>query len=773
MKHSTQYIGMSLPRRLWATLINDRSFVRALLSALCGLVYARAGILDITGVFGAALVAGVAAEDALSSCLGAVLGYLLVPEPSGNIGFIILCVAVLGVKLTVGHRLWKDKVYSGSMIASFSVVLVGFPVLILTSGAVSDYLILAAQTLLAAATAYFVSNLYVAGSPVLTRRGRMGDISVVVCLCIFAGGLVGLRLGGVSLGCAAVVLLSLCSGYALGAAGGSAMGTVGGLAVAFVTGDFGLNVAMYALGGLMAGTFRPLGRMGSAVAFVLSGGFVMLSVGRQMPLSSFVEVMLGSVAFIALPEEVLVRISKAFSTQLLEEAAVRRAVANRLRAGVEGLREVGLTTQRVAHRLEEQADRGLESLPDAVANTICRSCPKNMTCWVQNYGETQSAINELAEQLRRQNTSSEELLPDWFRRRCTQPDRLAKLVERQYRACAERLRQQRKVVRVRSIVTDQFDGMAMFLEGIEKEIKNCCPAGPVVTARVRSAFSRWGVEPLSLSCILSCSHHLEVEAVLPSEGGEGTDPKRLARLVGEAVGRSFALPLWDKQPNRVVVQLRERGKYRLRTEASQSAQKEGGICGDSWRSFGTEDGKLHIILSDGMGCGGNAALDSAMAVSLMKRMVKAGADYNSALRMVNSALLVKSGEETLATMDAAVVDLYNGKVSLYKAGAAPTILRRGKRAGSVESVSSPAGILSGVSFEQSTLWLKEGDWLIMMSDGATAAGVDWIAEELEHYDRDDPAELARKLACAARLRRSDGRSDDITVICAVLEAESY
>jgi stage II sporulation protein E len=222
-----------------------------------------------------------------------------------------------------------------------------------------------------------------------------------------------------------------------------------------------------------------------------------------------------------------------------------------------------------------------------------------------------------------------------------------------------------------------------------------------------------------------------------------------------------------------VLRLRERGKYRVKIEGSQTPQNEGKICGDSWRSFITDDGKQHIILSDGMGCGGNAALDSAMAVSLMKQMVKTGADYNSALRLVNSALLVKSGEESLATLDAAVVDLYSGKVDFHKAGAAATVLRRGRRAGCVEAVSSPAGILDGVSFEHSSLWLKEGDWVVLLSDGATAAGVEWIVQELEHYEGDDPAELSQKLTRAAHLRRTDGRRDDITVICALVEAESY
>ena len=58
-----------------------------------------------------------------------------------------------------------------------------------------------------------------------------------------------------------------------------------------------------------------------------------------------------------------------------------------------------------------------------------------------------------------------------------------------------------------------------------------------------------------------------------------------------------------------------------------------------------------MILSDGMGTGPRAALDSAMASGLMARLVKAGFGFQSALRLVNSSLLLKSRDESLATLD--------------------------------------------------------------------------------------------------------------------------
>jgi len=773
MKNSTGFIGMTFAKRLWVSLANDPALLRRFFAAAWGLVYARAGILGITGSFGAALVAGVGYDDTLYACIGAAAGYLLVPDPSANVGFLLLCAFAAGFKLVAGRTWWNNHPMAPCVLAGISTLLVGFPVLFLTSAQLTDYVILAAQGILSVATAYFVSHLYVAGELVLSRRGRMADTAFMVCLCIFAGGLVSLEVAGVSAGRAAAVLLTVCAGYALGGANGAAVGAAGGLAVAFVSGSFSVTVALYALGGLFAGAFRPLGRMGSAVAFILCSGFVVLAAGRQMPLSAFVEVLVGTVSFIALPEKLLNRMTRVFAPEAVDEGAARRMISNRLKDGVTALRAIGSDTRRVAQTLEAKSGPELEALPDSISDKVCRRCPKNTLCWIQNYGETQTVINNLVEQIRRDDKPKADLLPAWFLQRCTQPARLAQATAEQYHNFVAKMGVRRKVSRVRSVVTDQFEGMAMFLAGIEEDVNSCTPAGPVVTARVREAFSRWGAEPLGLSCIVGREHRLQVEARLPLSEERRADHKTLSRLVGEATGRSFAPAATAIKDGCLELILQERTRYQAEVKGCQSSQREGAICGDTWRSFTTPDGRLHILLSDGMGCGGSASLDSAMAVGLMGRLVQAGADYNSALHMVNSALLVKSGEESLATLDAAVIDLYTGKTDLYKAGAAPTILRQGKRAGSVESISSPAGILNGTSFEHSTVTLKEGDWLVMLSDGATAAGVDWITEEVEHYAQENPGQLAERLERAARLRRNDGRSDDITVICVRLEAESY
>lgn len=70
----------------------------------------------------------------------------------------------------------------------------------------------------------------------------------------------------------------------------------------------------------------------------------------------------------------------------------------------------------------------------------------------------------------------------------------------------------------------------------------------------------------------------------------------------------------------------------------------------------------------------------------------------------------------------------------------------------IESTSLPAGILSGVEFQQSEVTLEENDLLVMMSDGASADGCGWILQELESYKDKDLNELCRRIAKSAQLR---------------------
>ncbi len=119
-------------------------------------------------------------------------------------------------------------------------------------------------------------------------------------------------------------------------------------------------------------------------------------------------------------------------------------------------------------------------------------------------------------------------------------------------------------------------------------------------------------------------------------------------------------------------------------------------------------------------------------------------------------------------MDIASIDLYTGATELYKAGAAPTIVLRSGKTGKAESNSLPVGILRNVGFDRALIRCRVGDVVVLLSDGATSDGTDWIRMEIEAWQDGSAQDLAEHLCLCAKRRQNQKRQDDITVMCAIL-----
>ena len=100
-----------------------------------------------------------------------------------------------------------------------------------------------------------------------------------------------------------------------------------------------------------------------------------------------------------------------------------------------------------------------------------------------------------------------------------------------------------------------------------------------------------------------------------------------------------------------------------------------------------------IILSDGMGNGPRAAAESKATIVLLERLLEAGFKKEVVLRSVNSLLQLRTGDETFATVDMALIDLVEGEVELLKIGAAPSMIKREKEVFRIGAPSLPLGIL--------------------------------------------------------------------------------
>ena len=223
-------------------------------------------------------------------------------------------------------------------------------------------------------------------------------------------------------------------------------------------------------------------------------------------------------------------------------------------------------------------------------------------------------------------------------------------------------------------------------------------------------------------------------------------------LTAAAAGLSGAAPAFGEIPACVI--------------GAALRPKEGeNVSGDSVTHFETEDGRLCLLLSDGMGCGEEARRESALAVRLLERFLRAGVETSGALKTLNSALTLRAEvSESFTTIDLLTLSLRDGAAEVYKYGAAPSYVKRGARVRRITGSCLPAGLQSADTRPETTgFTLEKGSFFVMLSDGVSDVNDDgWLMALLEKFQGDDPQALASAILAAGRERR--GGDDD----CAVL-----
>jgi stage II sporulation protein E len=87
-----------------------------------------------------------------------------------------------------------------------------------------------------------------------------------------------------------------------------------------------------------------------------------------------------------------------------------------------------------------------------------------------NYSDTMNALNDSIPTLKREGRISRKELPRYFTEQCCKLEELLTALNFEYGEFVAREGTQRKVSQVRSVVTDQFEGMAMLLRDLGHEL---------------------------------------------------------------------------------------------------------------------------------------------------------------------------------------------------------------------------------------------------------------------------------------------------------------
>lgn len=318
---------------------------------------------------------------------------------------------------------------------------------------------------------------------------------------------------------------------------------------------------------------------------------------------------------------------------------------------------------------------------------------------------------------------------------------------------------------LRMVAADQFFSISDMLADLAFEFDEAELFDYKAAGKIRRMLGEYDIYPENISVIVDKFNRTRVEISAPAKT-RGLDSLRIKSEIEKICGRYFEKSRTNYSGKSQMVSIIERANYKMDFGFAQYCA-EGKLCGDTIKMINDGRGHMIFIISDGMGKGGRAALDGAMGAGLLSKLLSAGFGFDSSLKVVNSALLVKSSEESLATLDCACVDLFNGKCEFYKAGAPKSYVLKNNSLSKCELSSMPAGILRGIEFAKRTTVLNVGDEIIMMSDGITDLG-GILDEFIKVNDKVTSNERAQAILDFA-LEHGDSRHrDDMSVIVARL-----
>lgn len=757
--------------------ISKRMLAQAVYFGL-GILVSRGTVFGSYAPFGAALVAAAPFGNLVAAAGGAVLGYLLPFGLGEGVRYLAAVLAAAAIRWTLNdikriraHPLFAPLIAMGPVVATG--IAIGT-----VEGVTSNTVIMSlTEGLLAAGAAYFFARTVDAAnsSRGLSALKQQELASVVLTACILVLSFADISVGAISVGrVLAVLAILLCSHYG-GVAGGSVSGIAAGLVFSLSTSGVSYLSGAYAFGGLMAGMFSPMGKMGTVVAFILSNAIVSLSTGDPAAvISGLYEVALATVVFMLLPKRAGSKISSLFSAPAAvapgprmasaRTDSLRRAVVSRLGFASKALADVSDSVEEVSRKLGKLSASSLSGIYERVADTACRRCGMKGFCWEQNYDGTMAVFNDVMCKLREKGSVTQEDFAPYFSRKCSKINEVLDSINEQYGIFTAREVAERRVSQVRSVVSGQFSGMSEMLEDLSREMEQCERFDTAAEDRITALLEKSGVRPTELSCRLSSEGRMTVEIEAARQDREAFSDKELLAALSKACDRAMDKPCVSATADCCRVKIGEKPMLAASLGLAQHVCNNGELCGDNYDHFHDGGGRLVVVISDGMGTGGRAAVDGAMAAGILSRLYQAGLSFDCALRIVNSALVVKSGDESLATLDIFSINLFTGEAEFLKAGAPLTLVRKKGRVIRIDAPSLPAGILTEIGFAREQATLDDGDWVLMVSDGAVANGDEWLESQLADWKGEDEQELADFVIKEAARRRTDGHDDDVTAI---------
>lgn len=497
----------------------------------------------------------------------------------------------------------------------------------------------------------------------------------------------------------------LAGGFYGGLAGGIVAGGIGGLLRWYIIGGELLQVIALTAGGLCCAFFRQLGKGASCLAFLSGTAILYLLLDMQIPADLFESLIVALAVFLIVSPEK--------KRRSIQKGGPGGGKGGRLKDNVSA---GNISSQETAaalapDRITEKRMNLKDGLPagtktDFAAAGAGRSWKRLADSFITlaNSFDDQSLL----------------MLPG-------EEDGLSSAEWKQ------RFLESRQAIRLQFMQAGRVIREQQERLGAWQDVTEC------YEEKIRIGLKRHRLLAGQLQVVENDKGRQEIFVQLACKKGMHMSAQEAAALFHTESGKKFC-PAYDC---RSVISARpgtvhfiERQSFKVLYGLARKNMEGENCSGDSFSARMLGEDRMLLCLSDGMGTGKKAGLESEMAVDLLEQLLENGFSVMAAVSMINHILLNQRTRQTPTTLDICVLDLYSGVCQFAKMGAAAGYLKRGESVSAIRGQAVPLGMIPWENLDQDMVpaeQLRSGDMLVMMTDGVSEkAGLasDEILKEL-------------------------------------------
>lgn len=609
-------------------------------------------------------------------------------------------------------------------------------------------------------------------------------ISIAMLAAIALSGFGDVQLAGVTMTNVFGILAVLLFSFRAGPGVGSAVGVIVGLVVNLSNPVTPLVIGSYAFCGLLAGVFKNLGKIGASLGFIVGNAVLTLYINGSTEVLIYIkDIILAAIVFMIIPQKLIDNTLGVFAgaQAVLKDKAsysarIKELTVERLNNFARTFQELSKTFSEISETKMSTSKQDISSLFDRVADKVCKDCSLCLHCWDRNFYNTYQVMFKVVESLEKKGWIDESDIPPYFIERCERMGEFVKQVNNIYELFKVDLVWKNRIGESRGLVSQQLFGLSKVISNLAIEIDTDISFKGDLEDMLLIELENGGVKANDVVVYENKWGKYEVNIFHKGCAGGNKCLDYIEKVASSTIGRRMIKDKSDCVHNHrsgiCNLKLVEEEVFSVTTGVARTSKYEDQVSGDNYTFMNTGDGKYVLALSDGMGTGQKAANQSKAAISLLEQFMETGFDKDTAIKLINSILVLKSDDDSFATIDLSAIDLYDGKVEFVKIGAVPTFIKKHDRVEVVRSVSLPIGILSNIETELVCKNAENGDFIVMVTDGIIDSfkqeegGEQSLINYIEDIKSINPQGIADLILREARSKCDNKPVDDMTVLVA-------